>query len=184
VAVATSSAGLPPAAEGLVRDLRVGVIGALGVLADWLQDNPEYSGHVLREVAKLFECYDYDPAPGDSRFGTTQYVVDGTSCERLMLWERYFSGVDWQQDPAGMSLTLGRVGTRPVVANFTWDVINGHRVLWCEMISEVRDHAMLDRWLDKHCRPMLTDIVSARCDAMNFHLCLQCIRGGQQEVWR
>ncbi|HKS27771.1 MAG TPA: hypothetical protein VJS44_08125 [Pyrinomonadaceae bacterium] len=122
----------------------------------------------------------------------TVYAVAANDYERFALWRENAqdSGspliahpVDWQQDSEGYLFQVGELADMPVTISLSWAMVNGHRVLFYDSPSLVTDQRMIEKWLDENCNPMEGDGAQARCNAMNFHLCLHSIeararRGG------
>ena len=65
-------------------------------------------------------------------------------CRRVLeRWTRY----EWEQDSAGLMVTVGRLANRPVVVSLQWAWINGKLVCFWEPTSELVDYAMVASWL-------------------------------------
>ena len=106
----------------------------------------------------------------------TEYIVEATSYESLMLWQEYslegairgrrpanFELLDWKQEGMGWGICIGHLEKRPVYVSVLWNIINGHRVLFVEMTSQVADYVMMEDWLEKVCPNSIS-----KTDAMNF----------------
>lgn len=111
----------------------------------------------------------------DPRFGLTKFIVEATSYEMHSLWGRYHTKLKWEQDPSGCVYQTGELEEHPVCTSFFWAKINGQLVLFYESQSQVVDHAQVERWIEKHCKPPKWNGRTSQCDAMNFHHCLHAI---------
>lgn len=113
------------------------------------------------------------------------FCVEATSYERLALWRESASDSDhpvlarpvrWRQQSPGWLIELGTLADMPVMLELSFAVINNALVMFYDSPSVVTDSRMVERWLDANVpartwgggRP-------SRCDAMNFHQCLQAI---------
>lgn len=104
------------------------------------------------------------------------FLVEANSFERMKLWEEFSHKHSWVQDNEGYLEIIGTLDNRPVCISFVFVKIDGFLVAFCDASSEVVDYKMINDWFDKNCNPLTKDNRKARCDAMNFHTCLQAIR--------
>jgi len=116
----------------------------------------------------------------------TVFLVEATSYEHLCLWREYAEDSDrprasnpvlWRQENEGRLITVGSLAGMPVTLSVKWDIINNIRVMFYDSPSVVTDMRMIERWLDENtnCPKWDNGTRLARCDAMNFHLCLHAI---------
>lgn len=122
-----------------------------------------------------------------------EFFVEADSFARLELWSRFseeggrftmhvpeYPRVKWEQDSVSFSVTVGWHGKYPVNVVFTGAWLNGKLVVFYDAVSQVTDSQMVEDWIkaranprwDNGTRPVFTD-------AMNFHHCLQHIRGNR-----
>ena len=90
----------------------------------------------------------------DSRFAETDFVVRATSYEAHQFWRLTAKGnsgaspgLSWEQDNPGLWVEIGSLDGRPVGVSFTWNIVNGRRVLFWEMTSQVSDEKMAEEFL-------------------------------------
>ncbi len=115
-------------------------------------------------------------APEDPRFKETFFLVQATHFEKHQLWKEWHKSVDWQQEDAGYGQEIGTLADRPVVLSVFWVRINGRLVAFWELTSGVADYIMAENWFSQYCTPAKWDATrSAKCNASNFHLCIQAI---------
>src|SRR5690242_18267532 len=111
----------------------------------------------------------------EEKLKTTKFFVEANSFEQHTLWkEVYDSKKDtWEQDNAGVSLVIGKVGKHPVNVTFFFAKINGVQVCFYHGCSQVVHHGKIDKWIEKN-YPIKYDKGSRRAvtDANNFHHCL------------
>ncbi len=124
------------------------------------------------------------------RLKETQFVVEATSCEIQMLWERW-SDESLYQNPSdyrlrfdhlnpGYMATIGHINRLPVVMTLFWHSINGVLVMFWEATSRVVDYDMCRAWLNKNCAPTWDNGTRlAHTNATNFHNVVSFIREGR-----
>jgi hypothetical protein len=117
-------------------------------------------------------------SPEDERFKKTFFLVEASSFEKHRLWEMWRERVSWEQDSMGCMGQIGVLDNRPVTLSIFWAQINGQLIGFWESPSQVTDSAMAERWFALNCMPPKWDkgTRNARCDAQNFHLCVQAIQ--------
>lgn len=114
------------------------------------------------------------------RLQETQFVVEATSNEMQMLWEKFsdqamyknpdFNKFRFDQLNPGVVETIGKLDKRPVCISLFWWRIDGVMVMCWECTSQVADHAMIEKWLEKHCAPRWDNGTRlAHTNATNFH---------------
>lgn len=112
----------------------------------------------------------------EKMLSATMFVVEATSFETLSIWKEHHERRTWQEERRGMLLTVGHLGRRPVCISLSWSVIDGRTVMFWDATSQVVDHKQIEAWFEKNCAPRYDGgHRRARCDAMNFHLCIGAI---------
>jgi len=93
----------------------------------------------------------------DKRLAESFYAIEADSYAYHMIWKQYFYDVapekrqyDFVQDNSGLGHEIGKIGKRSVVLEFKWWIINGHRVLFYNVMSQVADWKMVEEWLKKN----------------------------------
>jgi hypothetical protein len=128
-------------------------------------------------------------AKEDARFRSNLrsviFCVEATSYERLALWRESAIDADdpkihrpvrWRQMNPGRLITLGTLADMPVTLEITFALIENCSVLFYDSPSVVTDARMAEKWLDENVKPpKWGGDREARCDAMNFHQCLQAV---------
>lgn len=106
----------------------------------------------------------------------TKFAVEATGFERHMLWRDHHQAVSWEGNPAGYGVQLGKVGDMPVMLSTTFQVIDGHVVLFYHPTSQLVDYRMIEAWLKENV-PAKWDKGTriAQTDAMNFPHCLHAL---------
>ena len=95
----------------------------------------------------------------DDLLSCAEFVVEASSFEQQMLWERYSLEygsdsnvrVDWQDQSRGWLVEVGRLDNRPVCINVRGSLLNGLAVLFYEATSEVVDWKMIKEWFRERC---------------------------------
>jgi hypothetical protein len=119
--------------------------------------------------------------PEDVRYTLTEFVVEATSCEQLAIWDDWHEKMGWAQDGMGRGETIGFLslarGKRPVILSVSWNVLDGHRVMFWHICSRYADTKMVDEWLCKYVAPRWDNGTRlAHTNAMNFHHVLNYLR--------
>ncbi len=117
----------------------------------------------------------------DPRLKQVAYVVEATSFEQNVLWERFSAesmdrkirpetrGVSWENDRGGgWQAMAGYVDKMPVTFNVNFVKINDKLVLFWEAASQVVDFRLITAWFKAHV-PVYTDGSIRHCDAGNFY---------------
>ncbi len=86
--------------------------------------------------------------PADPRFTETEFVVDATSAEAFLLWERWSDvyRVPWTDESRGMHTQIGTVDGRPICVSVSWAFIATKRVAFVDGVSQLVDYRMVDNW--------------------------------------
>lgn len=117
------------------------------------------------------------------RLAGTVFIVEANSFEKLCLWKEWKDRLPWREDLSGNLVTIGHVQGRPIVVSLFWANLNGQKVMFTELTSQLADYKLLDAWLDANCAPRYdSGLRSARCNAMNFHLCAHAVLEAQQST--
>ena len=113
----------------------------------------------------------------ESRLAETLFIVEATSFEQHMLWEKHSKTHKWEQINNGWLVTVGKLDDRPCCITTSWARINGQLVMFYYQCSEVTDSVQMDNWLEKHFKgTWCGGHRRANTDAGNFHLCLNAIK--------
>jgi hypothetical protein len=100
----------------------------------------------------------------EEKLKNTGCIVEATHAEQHMLWCLHAkqspyswtdcpadSKVDWVEESRGFIEQIGTLADMPVSLSGFWAIINGKRVLFIEMTSQVCDYRMLKPWLQENC---------------------------------
>lgn len=112
-----------------------------------------------------------------SKFEEVVYTVSADSFACFELWLRYFKEVSprsrrihtWEEINSGFCPTIGICDRRPVNLKLEYAILNGHRILFYESVSQVVDHELVNKFLALNLPGV------SNCDATNFHLCLHAV---------
>jgi len=136
----------------------------------------------------------------DKRFADTKYVVEADSYSMHNLWYEYHrpgekertgmdygvfvpdhAKVEWNQDSHGAMYQTGELKGRPVCTSFVWADLDGYKVVFYENTSQVVDTVQVEKWFNKHCKPMGDSGRRInRTNASNFHHVIHYIRDLQE----
>lgn len=83
------------------------------------------------------------------------YLVEATSEEHHNLWINWhyrpiYNPVPWQQISKGHLLTIGEFHKRPISVLIDYAIIDGKKVMFYTGYSELVDHKMISKWIDKY----------------------------------
>lgn len=113
----------------------------------------------------------------ESRLADTFFIVEATSFEQHMLWEKHHKNMNWQQIHSGWLVTVGKLDGRPCCVDMTWAKIDDQLVMFYDQCSQVTDVLQTNAWIYKHFNGTWDNGTrTASTDAGNFHLCLNAIR--------
>lgn len=112
-----------------------------------------------------------------SKFEEVVFTIEADSFACLELWSRYFKEVShksrrihtWEEINFGVCPTIGTCDRRPVNLTLMYAILNGHRVLFYDPVSQVVDHELVRKFLKLNLPGV------PNCDAGNFHLCLHAV---------
>lgn len=108
-----------------------------------------------------------------------EYVVEATFFEKHCLWkENEREGhVVWEDVSSGYMHTIQELpigDTRmPVTVQIFFAILDGKVVAFYEPTSQVVDHRLVDAWVSVESEAYRA---GRKCNAMNFHQCLQEVR--------
>lgn len=103
----------------------------------------------------------------DERFSDIVALVEATSTERFFLWREFNRLTAWQSDETDRAINIYNTLTgRPINLCFAFVKINNKRVAFYECISQLKDYAIIDKWLANN---LPNSSVILHCDALNFH---------------
>lgn len=125
----------------------------------------------------------------------TFFVVEATSTERGMLWEKWAnespaadggSGrrrFKWEQDSQGWLVEVGELEGRPCNISVNWAKIGGRWIMFYDNTSQVTDSVQTEAWISHYFGDKKWDNNSRRswADAGNFHLCVSAIEEANKE---
>lgn len=126
-----------------------------------------------KSTAKLFPLDKED----QKLFEKVIYLVEATYEEQHMLWEKYHYHVEpkhkcvkkWEQVMSGHMRQIGKVDERPICVSIGYAILNGKKVMFYEGCSELVDHSMIEKWLERY------QGEAGCCNATNFHHCIQAV---------
>ncbi len=84
--------------------------------------------------------------------------------------------VEWKQVPEGFATLIGELDKRPVYLEFSFAYINGHKIAFYEICSQVADYKMAEDYLKKNFQ--LTNDGYTRwnhTNSTNFHNCVNSL---------
>lgn len=117
--------------------------------------------------------------PRNYSISDADYVVEATHFEKHCLWgdnEREWR-VIWDDVSSGLMHTVGHISVNrkkmPVTVSIFFAVLDGKVVAFYEATSQVVDHRMVEAWLQEESSAYRA---GNKCDAMNFHQCLNHVR--------
>lgn len=140
-----------------------------GVFWRHTNSNPRHPA-ILRIAVDKYDLTKHS----DTRFKTTDFLVEANSCESLYLWKDCQERKnEWVQDNAGLMIKVGEVNDMPVNISVNWNTIDGLKVLFWHPISRIVDYKMIEDWFERNCDPKYCNGERrAKTDAQNFHLAL------------
>ncbi len=86
----------------------------------------------------------------DPRLAKTFLAIEADSYAYRMIWKEYKDKYTFVQDSSGLAREIGRIGKRPIMLEFSWWEVNGHRVLFYSCCSQLVDWKMIEDWLKKY----------------------------------
>lgn len=125
----------------------------------------------------------------DKKLKETKFVVEATSFEQQVLWERYsaesmyktkHSVYNWEQINSGYMITVGHVNKWPVNISCNWAKINGVLVMFYCDVSRMVDHGMIKQWLADNCNPKHDDGRHSHVDAANFYAVIEFVNDNRK----
>lgn len=115
----------------------------------------------------------------------TKFVLEATSAEYHLLWERFssqstflpYNVVKWEQVPYGYNFKIGELNGQPIQVDCNWFRLEGFLIMRFEAISNVVDHQLVREWLQSRCKPLWDGGTRvAYTNADNFHHVLEYVR--------
>jgi hypothetical protein len=110
---------------------------------------------------------------------SVEFIVEANDFERHVLWEKWFhreARVSWNQVLSGYGVTIGTIDDRPIVLSLNFAFIEGRKVLFHHVCSQLADYKMAEDWLEMHCNPVGLGGRKTSCDAQNFHVCVHTLQ--------
>jgi hypothetical protein len=135
---------------------------------------------MAKSTAKLFPFDKLDK----ELFKDVVFLVEATGFEELALWNDFYNRPinqsarikKWKQCNPGHLVTIGNVDGRPVCVEIRYNILNGKKVIFYHVASQIVDHNMVERWLHRYSDHIRYDKTRwAQCDAMNFSHCLNVV---------
>lgn len=79
-------------------------------------------------------------------------VVEANSYEGMCLWQEQHErgGKTWKEGGGGPMVQVGELADMPVCISLTVNEIDGHRILFVDETSQVRDSRMVEKWLEEN----------------------------------
>lgn len=133
----------------------------------------------------------------DPRLEKAVFVVEATSDEELLLWEKWsreaynlgygphrgwlgdskdmlrYERHTWIQDRNGLFAQVGTLADFPVNLCIAWATIRDQLVLFWEPVSRVVDYELCEKWLAEHVPAYAR---RDRCNVANFGHCLNFLK--------
>lgn len=123
--------------------------GSLWALAEWAKMKIHSAGPLYIPAGKA-KVRDPEPYIAEFLEGIVG-AVEATSNEGHHLWEYCHrkKKMSWEGGSSGYLSTIGHYGDMPVVLSLYVNIVDGHRILFWHATSQVVDHDMIDKWLEK-----------------------------------
>lgn len=103
------------------------------------------------------------------KLNDTKLVVKATNFEVFSFWQETQDKSKWVQEP-GYSIKLGELAGLPVTMSLAWEIVDGKRVLFWDLISQVSDQEMAINYFKANLPKV------ERTDAWNFWARLNSIK--------
>lgn len=120
---------------------------------------------------------DFRKLSAEDRLKKTFFLVEATSFEQHVFWERWAKESkrcikplvqEWQQ-ANGYLVQVGRYNGQPNCISMVWDILDGRAVCFWHDTSAIVNHTQIEEWLAKHFEGKTKDGRPATCNADNFH---------------
>ena len=112
-------------------------------------------------------------------FKDVKFLIEADDYSQFALWKEFHELIDnWQEVSCGYNIEIGKLNRRPIVISINYAILNGKKVLFYWGCSQLVDHKMIEDWIKHFTEKTIrwdNNIRWAKCDAMNFHLCLQAL---------
>ena len=112
----------------------------------------------------------------EERFAATSYCVRATTFEVLTLRNEYLEEVSWEDISDGWLVPTGYLDKeqkQPICISTWWVVIEGHLVLFYDIVSRFSDTDIVEAWFTANC-PSYAAL--RRTNAMNFARCIDHLK--------
>jgi hypothetical protein len=151
---------------------------AASALRDAAKEQPELVAKLLYNLLPHVLDEAMEPSLKE-RFDHTEFLVEADQYAISRLWREYAKpdNVSWEDLWYGYTIVVGKIAGFPINVSFTWCRLNNHLIAFYECVSRVSDYNQIEGWLDLHCNPTWDNGRLARCNAANFHLCLEYCLG-------
>jgi len=147
-------------------------------------------GAVMKAKKSLAKMYKYRPED-EELFKDVVFLVEATHHEQFCFWQDYHhkpkydncSIQNWEQISMGRMITIGELDNRPICICIYWAKLEGYKVMFYEAVSQVVDHAMVEKWIKHFSLDKITWDNGhrwAHCDSNNFHHCIHAIQQLQE----
>lgn len=111
-----------------------------------------------------------------NRLCVTSFLVEADSFATTELHNNFCTGnslcrfpkIERWENINGFSVTVGDLDNRPVVICLSWSILDGTIICFWEATSQVVDYQLIEDWFKKY-------YLGPKCDANNFHQCLDVI---------
>lgn len=103
-----------------------------------------------------------------SNLKPVDYVLEATSAEYQLLWEKYNKDEkfqNWTSENIAHNTAIGIIGDRNICLQYRYVSINGKTILVWTLTSSLADYNMAEKWLNDNCAAYK---IGNFCDAMNF----------------
>lgn len=135
-----------------------------------------------KSLAKMYKYLDSDKV----FFQDVVFLVEATHHEQFVFWQDYFHKPKydhckinkWEQVTVGRLVQIGELDNRPINISINWAVLEGYLVMFYEAVSQVVDHAMVDKWIEHWSKDIKYDngYRWAHTDSNNFHHCIHAVQ--------
>lgn len=126
----------------------------------------------------------------------TIFLVEANSFEQMTLWREWsLQAVAskqhipdlpndrrfyWEQQQPGQIYTVAVVKNRPICLSVNWYRLDSEYIAFIDATSVLVDWKKINDWIEKRNIPKWDNGTRpGRCNAMNFHLCVDAIRERQ-----
>jgi hypothetical protein len=100
-----------------------------------------------------------------------EFLIEADGFSQSCLWQKFHTEIKWVQCHGWLE-TVGYVNDRPICISTSIIKLDDKKVLFWYPTSMLVDHNLINDWIDKIFGKNIT-----RCNALNFHLCFDYIKG-------